>query len=119
MKPVIDDILNDHTEAFAEYGVCNSQFIIDEATKWSVFNKDKERKFIRPGGEDAYRLLVWYWVTNTVQHFMDEIHRRQENPHDVTGLSTITNYDEFMRNWLPRQRAPQKVPEYWPTALDV
>ena len=119
LKPVIDDILNDHTEAFAEYGVCNSQFIIDEATKWSVFNKDKERKFIRPGGHDAYRLLVWYWVTNTVQHFMDEIHRRQQEPTDTTGLSSITNYDEFMTNWLPRQRAPQKVPEHWPVRLDV
>ncbi len=117
--PVIDDILDDHTEAFAEYGVCSSQFIIDEATKWSIFNKEKERKFIRPGGEDAYRLLVWYWVTNTVQHFMDEIHRRQQDPQDTTGLSSISNYDEFTRNWLPRQRAPEKVPEYWPTALDV
>ena len=56
---------------------------------------------------------------NTVQHFMDEINRRQESIHDETGLSTITNYDEFITRWLPRQRAPQKVPEYWPTRLDV
>ena len=112
-------ILNDHEEAFAEYGVTDSQFIIDNSTKWSVHNLEKDRKFIRPGGEDAYRLLVWYWVTNTVQHFMDEINRRQQTRHDETGLSTISNYDEFITRWLPRQRAPQKVPEYWPTALDV
>jgi hypothetical protein len=50
---------------------------------------------------------------------MDEIDRRIQNPHDETGLSTITSYDEFITRWLPRQRAPSKVPEYWPTRLDV
>ena len=119
LKPVIDDIINDHREAFAEYDVSDSDFIINESTKRSIHNVEKDRKFIRPGGEHAYRLLVWYWVTNTVQHFMDEINRRQQNPVDETGLSTITSYEEFTRNWLPRQRAPQKVPEYWPTRLDV
>ena len=119
LMPVIEDILNDHREAFAEYGITDSDFIINEATKWSVHNKDKERKFIRPGGEDAYRLLVWYWVTNTVQHFMDELNRRIIKPHDVTGLSNINNYEEFTKYWLPRQRAPEKVPEHWPVRLDV
>ena len=38
----------------------------------SIHNKDKDRKFIRPKGEDEYRLLVWYCVTNTVKNFMDE-----------------------------------------------
>ena len=119
LTPVIEDILQDHKHAFGEYNVTSSEQIINEATKWSIHNTDKDRKFIRPGGEDAYRLLVWYWVTNTVQHFMDEIHRRQQEPTDTTGLSSITNYDEFMTNWLPRQRAPQKVPEHWPVQLDV
>ena len=119
LRPVVDDILNDHQQAFAEFGVTDSDFIINESTKWSIHNKEKDRKFIRPGGEHAYRLLVWYWVTNTVQHFMDEINRRQESRYDETGLSTISNYNEFITRWLPRQRAPQKVPEYWPTALDV
>ena len=50
---------------------------------------------------------------------MDELNRRIENPHDETGLSTVQTYDDFMRYWLPRQRAPEKVPEYWPTRLDV
>ena len=119
LMPVIEDILNDHREAFAEFGVTDSDFIINESTKWSVHNKDKERKFIRPGGEDAYRLLVWYWVTNTVQHFMDELNRRMIKPHDETGLSSINNYEEFTKYWLPRQRAPAKVPEHWPVQLDV
>ena len=56
---------------------------------------------------------------NTVQHFMDELNRRQENPHDETGLSNINSYEEFTKYWLPRQRAPQKVPEHWPARLDV
>ena len=119
LAPVIEDILNDHREAFAEYDVTTIEQIIDESTKWSVHNKDKERKFIRPGGEDAYRLLVWYWVTNTVQHFMDELNRRIIKPHDETGLSNINNYEEFTKYWLPRQRAPEKVPEHWPVRLDV
>ncbi len=119
LMPVIDDILNDHRTAFAEYGITDSDFIINEATKWSVHNKDKERKFIRPDGNDAYRLLVWYWVMNTVQHFMDELNRRIVKPHDETGLSNINNYEEFTKYWLPRQRAPEKVPEHWPVRLDV
>jgi len=119
LRPVINDILNDHSEAFAEFGVTDPDFIINESTKWSVHNKEKERKFIRPGGENAYRLLVWYWVTNTVQHFMDELNRRTIKPHDETGLSSINNYEEFTKYWLPRQRAPQKVREYWPSRLDV
>ena len=119
LTPVVDDIINDHREAFAEYGITDSDFIINESTKWSIHNKEKVRSFIRPGGEHGNKLLVWYWVMNTVCHFMDELNRRIENPHDETGLSTISTYDEFMRTWLPRQRAPQKVPEYWPTKLDV
>ena len=119
LRPVIDDILNDHREAFAEFGVTDSDFIINESTKWSVHNKDKERKFIRPDGENAYRLLVWYWVTNTVQHFMDELDRRMKNPIDETGLCNVKNYDDFLKHWLPRQRAPQKVREHWPMRLDV
>ena len=79
----------------------------------------KERKFIRPDGENAYRLLVWYWVTNTVQHFMDELDRRMKNPIDETGLCNVKNYDDFLKHWLPRQRAPQKVREHWPMRLDV
>jgi|TARA_B110000858_G_scaffold169783_1_gene199143 hypothetical protein len=119
LTPVIEDILNDHKEAFGEFGITTAQQVIDESTKWSIHNIEKDRGFIRPGGEHAYQLLIWYWVTNTVQHFMDEIDRRIQNPHDETGLSTITSYDEFITRWLPRQRAPSKVPEYWPTRLDV
>ena len=50
---------------------------------------------------------------------MDEINRRQQNPVDETGLSNIKNYDDFIKYWLPRQRAPQKVREHWPNKLDV
>ena len=117
--PVIEDIMNDHRTAFNEYNVLTAEQVINESTKWSIHNKEKERKFIRPGGEDAYRLLVWYWVTNTVQHFMDELNRRIQKPYDETGLSNINNYEEFTKYWLPRQRAPAKVPEHWPVRLDV
>jgi len=119
LTPVIEDIFNDHHEAFSEYNVTSSEQIINESTKWSFHNKEKSRKFIRPGGEDAYRLLVWYWVTNTVQHFMDELHRRKESPQDNTGLSSVKEYKDFTDCWLPRQRAPEKVPEHWPVQLDV
>ena len=119
LVPVIEDIMNDHREAFNEFNVLTAEQLINDSTKWSIHNKDKERKFILSGGEDGYRLLVWYWVTNTVQHFMDELQRRINRPHDATGLSNINNYEEFTRYWLPRQRAPQKVPEHWPMRLDV
>ena len=119
LAPVIEDILNDHREAFAEYDVTTIEQIIDESTKWSIHNKEKARVFKRPGGEHGYRLLMWFWVMNNVCHFMDEMNRRIENPHDETGLHAIKNYDDFQRYWLPRQRAPAKVIENWPSRLDV
>ena len=112
--------MNDHKDAFDEFNILTPEQLINDSTKWSIHNKDKERKFIRnASGQNGYHLLVWHWVMNTVQHFMDELQRRIDKPHDETGLSSINNYEEFTRYWLPRQRAPQKVPEYWPSRLDV
>jgi len=119
LMPIIEDIMNDHKDAFEEFNILTPEQLINDSTKWSIHNKDRERKFIRPGGHSGYHLLVWHWVMNTVQHFMDELQRRSENPIDITGLSNINNYEEFTRYWLPRQRASQKVPEHWPVRLDV
>ena len=119
LTPVIEDILNDHKEAFGEFGITTAQQVIDESTKWSIHNIEKDRGFIRPGGEHAYQLLIWSWVTNTIGNFMIELQRRIENPVDTTGLGTIKTYDEFLTNWLSRQRVPEKVPQHWPGVLDV
>ena len=50
---------------------------------------------------------------------MNELDRRIEQSVDKTGLSSVTTYDEFLTNWLSRQRSPDKVPEHWPTKLDI
>ena len=62
---------------------------------------------------------MWYWVTNTIEHFLDELQRRIETPVDIHGLSSIETYDDFKNRWLPRQRSPEKVPEHWGGVLDV
>ena len=62
---------------------------------------------------------MWYWVTNTIEHFLDELQRRIETPVDIYGLSSIETYDDFQNRWLPRQRSPEKVPEHWGGVLDV
>ena len=111
--------MNDHREVFNEFNITDPMKLIDTSTKWSVDNKDKERKFMKPGGAPGYHLLVWYWTMNNIVHFMDELNRRIEKPHDERGLNSIKNYDDFQRNWLPRQRGPSKVQEHWPVRLDV
>ena len=50
---------------------------------------------------------------------MTELQRKIDNPVDTTGLGTIKTYDEFLTNWLSRQRVPDKVPQHWPGVLDV
>ena len=119
LLPIIKDIMNDHQDAFLEFGITDPMQLINDSTKWSVDNLDKERKFIKPNCNSGYHLLVWYWVMNTIQHFMDELNRRIESPVDTNGLSHIKTYSEFSKYWLPRQRGPSKVPEYWPPRLDV
>ena len=119
LLPIIEDIMNDHQAAFTEFGITDPMSLINNSTKWSVDNTEKARKFIKPGGMEGYHMLVWHWVMNTVQHFMDELDRRIQNPIDKNGLSHIKTYNEFTRHWLPRQRSPSKVPEHWPARLDV
>ena len=117
--PVIEEIMETNKETFDEFNIYTAEQLINDSTKWSIYNKDAERRFIRPGGEHGYRLLMWYWVTNTIEHFIDELQRRINNPSDLYGLSSISTYDDFRNRWLPRQRAPSKVPEHWPAVLDV
>ena len=119
ISPVVEDIMNDHRDAFNEFNVLTAEQLINDSTKWSIHNKEKKRIFVKPNGKDGYRLLMWYWVMNNVCHFMDELNRRIENPHDETGLYAIKTYDDFQRYWLPRQRVPSKVPDHWPVRLDV
>jgi len=117
--PVIEEIMETNKKPFDEFNIHTAEQLINDSTKWSIHNKDAERRFQRAGGEHGYRLLMWYWVTNTIEHFIDELQRRMDNPSDLHGLSSISTYDDFRNRWLPRQRAPQKVPEYWPAVLDV
>ena len=117
--PVIREIMEINKKAFDEFEIYTPEQLINDSTKWSIYNKTAERKFIRPGGEHGYRLLMWFWVTNTIEHFIDELQRKINNPVDVYGLSIISTYNDFRNRWLPRQRVPEKVPEHWPVRLDV
>jgi len=117
--PVIEEIMETNKKAFDEFNITTAEQLINDSTKWSIYNKETERRFTRPGGEHGYRLLMWYWVTNTIEHFLDELQRRIETPVDIHGLSSIETYDDFKNRWLPRQRSPEKVPEHWGGVLDV
>ncbi|SVD39185.1 uncharacterized protein METZ01_LOCUS392039, partial [marine metagenome] len=49
LLPIVEDIMNDHKECFAEYNIIDPMELINNSTKWSVDNKEKLRKFIKPG----------------------------------------------------------------------
>ena len=106
---------------FKDFGISEPMELINNSTKWSEENINGDLRFWKSDDVSLYgrNLLPWSWVTNTIGNFMNELDRRIENPVDTTGLGTITSYDEFLTNWLSRQRVPDKVPEYWPTKLDI
>ena len=121
LLPVIEEMIQSNNQAFKDFGIFGAEQLTNDSTKWSVDNVEKERRFWKEteSGIHGRYLTPWFWVTNTIEHFIDELQRRIKNPVDLTGLSSIKTYNEFERHWLSRQRAPEKVPEHWPSVLDV
>ena len=121
LLPVLNELFEFDGKSFKDFGIMDPMQLINDSTKWSVENTAGDRRFWKEtdSGIAGKHLAPWFWVTNTVGNFMTELQRRIENPVDNTGLGSITNYDEFLKNWLSRQRAPAKVPEHWPGVLDV
>jgi len=121
LLPIINELFDIDGKTFRDFGINSPMQLINDSTKWSVENTSGDRRFWKEtdSGIAGKHLAPWFWVTNTVGNFMTELQRRIENPVDNTGLGSVTNYDEFLKNWLSRQRAPAKVPEHWPGILDV
>jgi hypothetical protein len=121
LLPILNELFDIDGQSFKDFGIMDPMQLINDSTKWSVENTAGDRRFWKEtdSGIAGKHLAPWFWVTNTVGNFMTELQRRIENPVDNTGLGSITNYNEFLTNWLSRQRAPAKVPEHWPGVLDV
>ena len=121
LLPIINELFEIDGDAFRDFGITEPLQLINDSTKWSVKNTTGERRYWETHKTGLYgkHLTPWFWVTNTIGNFMIELQRRIENPVDTTGLSSVSNYDEFLTNWLSRQRTPDKVPEHWPGVLDV
>jgi hypothetical protein len=121
LLPVINELFEYDRETLNDFGITEPMQLINDSTKWSVENVNGDRRFWKDHDSAIHGryLTPWLWVTNTIGNFMIELDRRIKNPVDTTGLGSITSYDEFMNNWLSRQRAPEKVPEHWPGVLDV
>ena len=121
LLPVINELFEIDGDSFKDFGITDPMVLINDSTKWSVENITADRRYWKETdtGIDGKNLLPWFWVTNTIGNFMTELQRKIDNPVDTTGLGTITTYDEFLTNWLSRQRVPDKVPQHWPGVLDV
>jgi len=121
LLPVINELFDIDRQTLNDFGVTDPMQLINDSTKWSVDNINGDRRFWKDHDSAIHGryLTPWLWVTNTIGNFMIELQRRIDNPVDTTGLGSINSYDEFLKNWLSRQRAPSKVPEHWPGVLDV
>ena len=121
LLPIINELFGYDGEMFKDFGITEPMELINNSTKWSEDNTNLDLRFRKPDDVSLHgrNLLPWSWVTNTIGNFMIELQRRIENPVDTTGLGTIKTYDEFLTNWLSRQRVPDKVPQHWPGVLDV
>lgn len=121
LLPVINEIFDYDRQTLNDFDITDQMQLINDSTKWSVDNTAGDRRFWKDHDSAVHGryLTPWLWVTNTIGNFMIELDRRINNPVDTTGLGSINSYDEFLTNWLSRQRAPEKVPEHWPGVLDV
>ena len=121
LLPVVSEIFEYDEKTLNDFGITEPMQLINDSTKWSVENVNGDRRFWKDHDSAIHGryLTPWLWVTNTIGNFMIELDRRINNPVDMTGLGSINSYDEFLSNWLSRQRAPEKVPEHWPGVLDV
>ena len=121
LLPVVNELFDYDRQTLNDFGITEPMQLINDSTKWSVENVNGDRRFWKDFDTAIHGryLTPWLWVTNTIGNFMIELDRRINNPVDTTGLGTINSFDEFLTNWLSRQRAPEKVPEHWPGVLDV
>ena len=94
--------------------------MIQECTKWSRKNTDKERLYNSDIGKDGAKLIPSFNQMQVVEHYMDFVDKYTNNPTLLNdrGLSKITDYGQFVNEWLPLQGAQDKLPEQWGGSLN-
>jgi hypothetical protein len=112
--------LKQNFEAFENFGIISYDFMIQECTKWSRKNTDKERLYNSEIGKDGARLIPFFNQMQVVEHYMDFVDKYTNNPTLLNdrGLSKITDYGQFVNEWLPLQGAQDKLPEQWGGSLN-
>jgi len=120
LVPVFSDMLKQNFEAFEEFGIISHDFMIQECTKWSRKNTDKERLYNSDIGKDGAKLIPFFNQMQVVEHYMDFVDKYTNNPSLLNdrGLSKITDYGQFVNEWLPLQGAQDKLPEQWGGSLN-
>ena len=120
LVPVFSDLYQKNQEAFEAFDIPNYDFLIDECTKWSLRNKEKKIKWHSDQGYHGSHLLAFFNVMQTVEHYMGFVDKYTNNPKLLNdrGLSKITDYGQFVNEWLPLQGSQDKLPEQWGGSLN-
>lgn len=109
--PSIGDIYNKNKDAFLTFGINSFDTLIEESTKWSSKNTERERLYNSPEGEDGSKLLPFFNQMQVVEHFMDRVDTLSNNPSSVDdrGLRQIKDWNMFT-DWLGYQGTQDKLP---------
>jgi len=118
--PVFSDLYEKNKEAFKTFNILDYDFLIEECTKWSSRNIKNKIKWHSDVGLHGSHLLAFFNVMQTVEHYMGFVDKYIKNPKLLNdrGLSKITDYGQFVNEWLPLQGSQDKLPEQWGGSLN-
>lgn len=117
--PSLGELFELNKESFQSFGIPNFRHLIEESTKWSTKNVNKERLFNTDEGKDGAKLLPFFNQMQVVEHFMDRLQSLVDTPMtNNKGLSQIKDWDMFINGWLPYQGAIDKLPTQFAGSLN-
>ena len=120
LVPVFSELFELNKSYFSQWNIPSFDFLIQECTKWSLENTEKERLYNTDKGKDGAKLLPFFWQMQVVENFMTRVNDMVNNPSSVPnrGLSNIKDYKQFVNDWLPLQGSQDKLEESFSGSLD-
>jgi hypothetical protein len=120
LVPVFADLYESNKSAFQQFGINDFDFLIQESTKWSDKNVEKNRLYNSDIGLDGSKLLPFFNQMQVVEHFMDWVNKYVEDPTltNSKGLASVSTYEDFMLYWLPLQGKQDKLEEHFSSSLE-
>jgi len=118
--PVFSELFELNKSYFSQWNIPSFDFLIQECTKWSRENTEKERLYNTDKGKDGAKLLPFFWQMQVVENFMTRVNDMVNNPSSVPnrGLSNIKDYKQFVNDWLPLQGSQDKLEKSFSGSLD-